>query len=138
MEARSPLADEMRKRTTASLTWIKTVTAQSPAIVLCRMSHMVMVSVGLIVRYMAQLPGVCSVSSVISERKKERGRRGDARDSKVGGSVYACRANHLRSHHVQFLCCPPFPKKTVVNFTQPFSADSWEGGTHLFPGQGCG
>ena len=82
MEARSPLADEMRKRTTASLTWIKTVTAQSPAIVLCRMSHMVMVSFGLIVRYMAHLwhdEEGFPFPSVISEHKKERFERGRTR-----------------------------------------------------------
>jgi len=34
---------------------MKTVTATSPAIVLCRMSHIVIVSCGLAVRYMAHL-----------------------------------------------------------------------------------
>lgn len=34
---------------------MNTVTAQSPAIVLCRMSHMVIVTPGLIVRYIAHL-----------------------------------------------------------------------------------
>jgi hypothetical protein len=48
-------AKDGKRRNALRPTWIKTVTAQSPAIVLCRMSHIVMLAPGLIVLYIAHL-----------------------------------------------------------------------------------
>lgn len=61
------------------------------------MSHMVMVSVGLIVRYMAQLRGVSFVSSVISERKKES----------VGEGTHATPKLAAPSMHAAPIICGP-------------------------------
>lgn len=79
---------------------MKTVTAQSPAIVLCRMSHMVMVSFGLIVRYMAQLRRGAA-GTVISESSTERGSFG--RD----GGTHATPKLAAPSMHAAPIICGP-------------------------------